>query len=164
MDKKNIFIFILVVVIVLLIGVIFLQRRNNIKNNKYVNNENVSSIEEIDNVKIEIQLDTVTKSGLTIIVTDNNKESYVWGEEYEIQENVNGEWKTLSSKISSYIDYSDAIGLDENNQFEQKINWTNIYGKLSKGVYRIVKDVDDGKVKDVDDKRKVVYSNEFEIK
>ena len=53
----------------------------------------------IENVQIEIEENTITSSGLTIIITDKNEEPYGWGENYGIEEKVNGEWKKLKANI-----------------------------------------------------------------
>ena len=124
-------------------------------NNTTNTNENYENInsqnKSIENVKIQIKENTISPYGLTIIITDNNKEHYGWGENYAIQEKVNGEWK----KLNVTIDFnSNAYILDSNNQLTQNINWENSYGKLPKGIYRIEKEADGD----------LFYSNEFEIK
>ena len=50
-----------------------------------------------------------------------------------------------------------AYELDADNQLTQKLDIEQYYGKLSNGIYRIVKPVYDNGYMDI-------YSNEFEIK
>ena len=115
------------------------------------NSQSLSNSRNAENVEIKVEENTITSSGLTIIITDNNEEQYGWGENYGIQEKVNGEWKKL--KVNMEFN-SVAYLLDENHQIRQNINWVNSYGKLPKGIYRIEKEVDGN----------VFYSNEFIIK
>ena len=115
------------------------------------NSQNSSNSKNVENVEIKVEENTITSSGLTIIITDNNEEQYGWGESYGIQEKVNGEWK----KLKANTDFNSvAYLLDENHQIRQNINWVNSYGKLPNGIYRIEKEADGN----------VFYSNEFIIK
>jgi len=121
-----------------------------------------TKIEEItfnrDNEKVTIAVltDTVTPTGVTIIVTDKNKDSYGWGKSYKVQQKVNNEWKDLKPRTEMIFEEI-AYSLDKHGQFTQNIDWTRFYGELEKGTYRIVKDTyDKGYI--------YFYSNEFEIK
>ena len=123
--------------------------RNEIYENS--NSQNSSNSKNVESVEIKVEENTITSSGLTIIIKDNNEEQYGWGESYGIQEKVNGEWK----KLKANTDFNSvAYLLDENHQIRQNINWVNSYGKLPNGIYRIEKEADGN----------VFYSNEFIIK
>ena len=51
-------------------------------------------------VTLKIKQDTVTKSGLTLVITDHNDPDYGWGPGYEVLKLVNDEqWIPLTSKI-----------------------------------------------------------------
>lgn len=140
---------------------------NSTTNNKVVSTEpndnsgiKASDIEynrSPENVTIKVIPDTACDTSVQILITDNNEDKYGWGEPFSIQENVNGEWKDLD-----YI--SDKVGwtaiayiLNENNQRIQKVDIEEYYGKLDKGIYRVVKTIyDNGNID--------LYSDEFEIK
>ena len=109
------------------------------------------------NVIIKVESATINPESVSITITDNNKEHYGWGVEFRVQEKVNGEWKDLKyiSDDLSWIDI--AYELNEDNQLTQKLDIEKFYGKLSNGIYRIVKPVYDNGYIDI-------YSNEFEIK
>lgn len=110
-----------------------------------------------ENVIIEVDNTTITPESVSIIITDNNKEHYGWGVEFRIQQKVNDEWedfKYLSNDLA-WIDI--AYQLNEDNQLTLKLDIEKYYGKLSNGIYRIVKPVYDNGYIDI-------YSNEFEIK
>ncbi len=124
-----------------------------------VNNEQNDTKSNLtpENVTIEVLKDTITREKVEILITDNNEEQYGWGVEFRVQEKVNGEWKYLKyiSDDVSWIDI--AYILNEDKQLNQKLDIEKYYGKLSNGIYRIVKPVYDNGYIDI-------YSNEFEIK
>lgn len=122
------------------------QGQNNIKSNRNPNN-----------VIIKVDNTTIKPESVSITITDNNENQYGWGVEFRVQEKVNGEWKNLNyiSDNLSWIDI--AYQLDEDKQLTQKLDIEKYYGKLSNGIYRIVKPVYDNGYIDI-------YSNEFEIK
>ena len=110
-----------------------------------------------DNVVIQIIENTVTPTGVTIVITDRNEQHYIWGEQFRIQQKVNGEWKDLKY-LNNIVSFPEiAYVADKNNQLTQKIDWTMYYGKLPSGIYRIVKQVYDNQYINL-------YSNEFKIK
>ena len=108
-----------------------------------------------EKVTIEVLADTVTQNGLTIVITDKNEDPYGWGKSYKIQRKLGDEWKELIPITEMYFEEI-AYVLDENGQYKQNINWSKYYGKLEKGIYRVVKDT-------YDKGYAHFYSNEFEI-
>jgi len=65
----------------------------------------------------------------------------VLGEDFRIDKEENGEWKEAKVINDNYV--VNAVGwiIKENGKFQDKIDWLNLYGKLSKGKYRLVKEV-----------------------
>lgn len=128
------------------------ENKNIVQNEIYENNNTNISVNDkkIKNVQIKIEEDTISPSGVSIIIIDNNNEPYTWGENYTVQKKVKNEWKTLNANMNIN---SNAYVLDKNNQLRQNINWINVYGNLPKGTYRIEKEADGDKF----------YSNEFVI-
>ena len=124
--------------------------------------ERANKIEEafnrsMENVKIEISQNSVTPTGATIIITDNNEIPYMWGENYSIEKKENGSWKKIG--LLSEENFNEILyKTDENNQIKQNIDWSNFYGTLSNGTYRIIKHVY------TSDSDLYFDSNEFEIK
>jgi len=97
-----------------------------------------------ENVKLEIKQGTLTKTGATVIITDKNENPYGWGEPYFIEVDEGGFWARLKY-LSNFSWIEIAYALDENGQYEQKINWNDLYGELPPGNYRLGKNVyDDG--------------------
>lgn len=122
------------------------QGQSNIKSNRNPNN-----------VIIKVDNATIKPESISITITDNNENQYGWGVEFRVQEKGDGEWKNLNyiSDELSWIDI--AYELNEDKQLTQKLDIEKYYGKLSNGIYRIVKPVYDNGYIDI-------YSNEFEIK
>lgn len=121
------------------------------------NKQDENSNRRVENVLIVVDTNTITPSNVSITITDNNKNPFGWGVEFRVQEKKNGEWKDLKyiSEDLAWIEI--AYVLNENNQLTQNLDIEKYYGKLSKGIYRIVKPVYDNGYIDI-------YSNEFEIK
>lgn len=97
--------------------------------------------EESDVMSMSIKEGTLTKDGCTIIVRDIGEEKSVYGEEYRIDEYVDGQWKHSEIVLKDNYGWN-LIGYftDENGR-DMKINWKWLYGSLGKGHYRIVKSV-----------------------
>lgn len=112
---------------------------------------------DMEKVKIEIEEDSIKPTGLTLIITDENKYPFIWEDSYQIKVKENESWKTLTpitNTNSEPVFYT----LDENGKKEQKIDWTSTYGTLPKGIYMITMHgyTSIGEV--------YIDSNEFEIK
>lgn len=108
------------------------------KFNCTINVKEVPELNEVDGVSMTIKKGTLTKTGATVIITDTNKYKYSYGSYFRIDVKKNGSWK--ESKIIGDGSFNAmAYLVDENNKLELKQNWERIYGKLSKGEYRIVK-------------------------
>lgn len=122
-----------------------------------IQENDLQSNRSLENVKIEVLKDSISRKRATIIVTDNNEVSYGWGEDYRIEQKIDGNWQEIEPN-KDVVFKSIAYNRDANNQITFKINWENNYGELENGIYRIVKLVYDN-----NDYIKL-YSNEFEIK
>ena len=176
MNKNKKIIIAILIVLIVVIGIVVAYKviENSVTNradfNFTVENISSSPVDTINheqndtelnrntnNVTIEIDNNTVGPESVTIIITDNNTEHYAWGVEFRVQQRVNGEWEDLEyvSDDLSWIDIAYEVNAD--NQLTLKLDIEKYYGKLSNGIYRIVKPVYDNGYIDI-------YSNEFEIK
>lgn len=174
--NKKILVIVIVIIIIIVIGVAVILSNSereksdntiksyspkdvNVSNPDENNNlaDEKTSNRDKENVTIEVNSNTIKPESVSITITDTNEDHYGWGVEFRVQEKVNGEWKDLkyiSDKLS-WIDIAYKLG--EDNQLDQKLEIEKYYGKLNKGIYRIVKPVYDNGYIDI-------YSNEFEIK
>lgn len=110
-----------------------LEHDNQIKD--YYNNLKERSI---DKVSMHIKENTVTKTSATIVIIDQNKAPYDFGEAYIIEKNILGNWWIQLPLISDYVQ-EPFTGHGANGITEMKIEWFERYGELKKGKYRIVK-------------------------
>jgi len=126
--KKGLIITLIVLVILVLISVaIFIML------NKNIFNEGKSDITMI------IKEGTLTKTSATVIIKDNDKE-HSYGEGYRIEKKENGEWKTVK-QIGTYSFNLIALGT-VTGELDFKLDWSERYGELENGEYRIVKTLD----------------------
>ena len=110
-----------------------------------------------DNVTIKVVESTVSAASVSITITDNNENHYGWGVEFRVQQKIDDKWEDLQYISDDLTWIEIAYELNEDNQLTQKLDIEKYYGKLSNGIYRIVKPVYDNGYIDI-------YSNEFEIK
>lgn len=130
------------------------EPKDNIQNDKNNVNENKRSVE---NVKMIIKDGTLTSSKATIIITDKNQKPFIYNEWYRIEKRENEEWKEVSIINSNHSFISIAYNIDNTGKIEKNVDWSELYGSLEKGVYRLVKNVYD------DEGEEIFFSVEFEI-
>lgn len=83
-----------------------------------------------DKVSIEIKENTLTKTGATIIIKDENEIPYSFGNDYKLEKNIFGLWFRLPLK-SGYSE-DGLYGHGANGITEIKIDWKDRYGELKK--------------------------------
>lgn len=102
-----------------------------------------------DDINIRIKEGTLTNHSATIIIVDNSKGNNTYGEWFRIDKFENGEWKRIKIINDAFFN-TIAYRIDKNNELELEHNWESIYGKLSSGNYRLVKEVNNNKYISVD--------------
>lgn len=119
---------------------------NSIDDNS-INNQIIDSPQNLDiiakdkaKVSIEIKSGTLSTLGATIIITDKNISPYTWKPGYKLQMKKDGKWTDLEPLHEITFDEAPFV-LNENSKFEEVIDWTEDYGEVSAGDYRIVKSV-----------------------
>lgn len=95
------------------------------------------------NVTMEIKGGTLTPFGATVVITDKNKEPFTYGASFKLQKKVNNTWKEMQYLENGGSFVSIGYLTDENGVREIETDWTNHYGKLETGEYRIIKEVYD---------------------
>lgn len=92
-----------------------------------------SSYSNLDKVNMTIKNGTLSKNGVTLVVSDKNELPYLISDEYIIQKKFFNTWKALKT-----IDNEFECGLaNMKTTPELKIDWSKKYGELTKGTYRI---------------------------
>ena len=114
----------------------------NIINDYVKKNNGTCKIIESKNIEEFIDMyvkdNSITDSGLTLVIKNNTEYSIEYGEEYYLEKYENNEWVKVPYKNDNFG--FNAIGYNATNEEREfKLNWEFMYGKLSKGQYRIVK-------------------------
>lgn len=133
-----------IILIILIFGglIYYLNSLNNVKvtlikdNNEYA----------LKNVTLNIKENTLTKSGATIIITDNNKVKYTYEEYYKLEKRIDHIWYELKPRDDAVFNEMGYL-VDDNNELEMNIDWSKTYGNLTSGKYRIIKRIYDGEYK-----------------
>lgn len=99
-----------------------------------------NGIPSLDKVSSSIKEGTLTKSGVTIIITDKNEKPYGYSKKwYLIEKKKDEEWEKLNLKKDMVISEEEDTPTIYSDISEFSIDWTEYYGELEKGTYRIAK-------------------------
>lgn len=137
--------------------------------NDYVKKNNGSCVmaynkDLSDLIDISIKEGTLTNTGMTIIITDNNPNRVIYGGSFYIEKYENNNWNSIKMLEGNHAFNSMAYSVDENRKLEMSQNWELMYGKLEKGIYRIVKNVTfESDTPNVSENQYIIWQ-EFEIK
>ena len=82
---------------------------------------------------------TLTNKSATLVLTNNSDKNFQYGNPYEIEIKKDGEWHKINVELNFTMP---AFQLSARENKEIEINWENGYGKLEKGTYRIIKEID----------------------
>lgn len=98
-------------------------------------------IKSIDGISMVIKDDTLSKTGMSIIITDTTGLNNEYGGrcDYRIDKKVDNKWEKMKKKdIPTYLQ---VFYVNENDKLEMNIDWIDTYGELGQGEYRLVKEV-----------------------
>lgn len=155
MKKSSIAIILGIVILIVIIMINYNYNTNDLNQNSndkvlnnVQNNTNGGSLIDrtIDNIIINIKEGTLTKTSATVIITNNNEKSYSYDEWYRIEKEENEEWEKIEEK-DSYVFTEMVYIMEKNSKIELKIDWSNVYGELEKGKYRLIRRINDHEYK-----------------
>lgn len=126
-----------IILIILLCGFIIFSLCSCSQDKK----ESTYNITTIQNVSTNIY--DISLTGATIIIKDTNENPYTYGEWYKIEKEENGKWYDVETIIKNYGFNDIGYLVDKFNEVTFVIDWSWLYGELSKGSYRIIKQVND---------------------
>ena len=141
MKKVIILLCIILAIIIIIVGILYFKNNglsflnSNIKND--VNIEENGDVENASDISMVIKDGTLTPSGATVVLTN----SYGYDRWYRIDKEENGEWKEAQTINDNYSFTAEAYLTNGNSEVEIPIDWTDLYGTLENGKYRIVKRV-----------------------
>ena len=93
-------------------------------------------------VSITIKPGTLTVDGAVIVITDTNENKYKWTPIYRLQQKVDGKWQNMELKNPENMLLPSTLYDNPDGVMEQSLVWSNKYGKLETGEYRVVKESD----------------------
>ena len=122
--------------IILLCGIIILgiTRCNSSK----IGKKSDVQISQSD-VSLIIKDETLTNTSATLILKNNSDKKIKYGEDYKIEIKKNEKWYKIN--VDQWFNLP-TTELDVGKSKEINLNWKTSYGKLKKGTYRIVKDIE----------------------
>jgi len=134
---KVLFIVVLILVVVSIIIVKFVHEHASF--NKSLSLEELPVT--LDKVDIEIKKETLTRKSATIIVTNKTDSPIAFDEGYRIDKREGGQWSKVKTKNRNNIVGTILNEVKGKGSIEEKVNWSELYGTLRKGNYRIVKEI-----------------------
>ena len=108
------------------------------KNEFDIGNKSDIKISQND-VIMTIKEGTLTNKSATLVLTNNNDKNFQYGNPYEIEIKKDGEWHKINVELNFDMP---AFQLLSKESKEIELDWENGYGKLAKGTYRIIKEID----------------------
>lgn len=142
---------ILIILIVTIVNNTKINSKNILEPKEYKNENTIEFLNEqekeyyrkvneqtLDKVSMVIKENTLSKTGATIIITDKNELPYYFVKDsYIIEKNIFGNlWIKIFSKSGYAIE---PLGIHGPNGItEIEIDWTERYGELNNGKYRLV--------------------------
>lgn len=92
-----------------------------------------------NDVTMTIKEKNLTNKGATLVLTNNSDKNLLYGNPYKIEIKKDGEWHKINVEL--YFNMP-AFQLSAKESKEIVLDWENGYGKLAKGTYRIIKEID----------------------
>lgn len=141
MKKVIILLCIILAIIIIIVGILYFKNNglsflnSNIEND--VNIEENGDVENASDISMVIKDGTLTPSGATVVLTN----SYGYDRWFRIDKEENGEWKETETINDNYSFTAEGYLTNGNSEVEIPIDWTDLYGTLENGKYRIVKRV-----------------------
>ena len=98
---------------------------------KYIRSNNESILMTIKN-------NTLTNSGLTLLMKNNTDQTYYYGPQYSLEKYENGKYVSFEPK-ETLVWNAILYNIKTNEEKEETIDWTYGYDKLKSGKYRLVR-------------------------
>ena len=99
------------------------------------------TVNNLEGVTMSVKQSSVSSTGLTIVMSNRTDRSFSYGEFFSLDKKVNDKWVEVPVIGGGFDD--PALHLNVMHTREWDINWEWVYGELTKGDYRIIKEVFD---------------------
>ena len=116
------------------------ETHSSIDNNNEQKLNTKSEIQwKAEKVNITVKEDSITKTSAIIVIEDKNENPVSWGMNFAIQKaGDNNIWTDMITKETiTWVEI--AMQPNKDGITEMQLNWSEIYGELNSGTYRVVK-------------------------
>lgn len=110
------------------------------KNDSNIGRESKTKITAYGDPALSVKEGTLTSTGATVLLKNNGDKNYTYGSPYKIEKKEDDKWYTVKT-INEYLFTMPAYQLKSGETKELQLDWKIMYGELSAGNYRIVKDI-----------------------
>lgn len=142
--KKKIIIILVGVFLIVSLGIYFIVIKSHVK------------INNLKDITLTIKEDTLTNEKVTLILTNNSDKNISYGNPYQLEiKRIDG-WHRIIKNPAFTLE---AYRVYPKGSTEIEVNLKNIYGKLKKGTYRIIK-----KIRYEDEEKSFNLAVEFKVK
>lgn len=104
---------------------------------------NFTTVNNFTDVIMSAKKDTITKNGLTLILQNNSDKICLYGEQFVLEKNMKEQWYEVPVVINDYGFNSIGYEVASGGEGKWEVDWNWLYGSLTPGEYRIIKDVSD---------------------
>lgn len=111
---------------------------------------------------VTMHMEKYTSSGGEVEIRNETDKEITFGDWYVIQSEKSGKWETMPYKVKKVGFHEVAYNAPKDETVIHEVKWDIFYGELSKGRYRIIKDMLD--FRGTGDYTKYYLAAEFEIK
>ena len=138
--KRKLGVLLVIGIIIVLIGFIVFIITYEKNETKYKEINSIGeSTSQVDVVSVTIKSGTLTKTSATIIITDENEETYSYGQAFKIEKKENGSWSEVEHITDDFAFILLAYNVGDDGTLEMVQDWEGLYGELESGTYRLVK-------------------------
>lgn len=102
-------------------------------------------LSQIKQVAINIKSDSITPTGMTIEIDNKGMNTCTYDTDYELEVFLNGRWYQVPPADNGYYGYTiprSTYKVEGGKKAEEQVDWTEKYGALNYGRYRIVKSIE----------------------
>ena len=99
------------------------------------------TVNNLEGVTLSVKQSSVSSTGLTVVMSNRTDRSMSYGEFFSLDKKVNDNWVEVPVIGGGFDDST--LHINAKHTKEWDINWEWLYGELTKGDYRIIKEVFD---------------------
>ena len=93
-------------------------------------------------VTMTVKKGSASADGLTVTVENKSSSKCIYGEDFDLEKQLNGRWYKVPVTIKGNYAFTDiGFELASGESREWKVDWKWLYGSLASGDYRIVKGI-----------------------